>query len=318
MTNKNLFNWEVQNMFLKYLVQMIKLTRAHICIAVLPSFWLGSLFALVLGYNFNLIIFIWGFFIIFLVYASASYINDYYDYSADKYNRQFGFSGGSGVLQKYPNLKNSTKITAAVMIIFSIILTIILSNYTYIPLWSVGYISIGAFFSWFYTAPPIRLSYRGMSEIPHFIAGIMNTGWGYILLTGVIDLNLLIFAIPLSLHLLNVIFIFEIPDREADIHGGKKNFIVSHGRKTAYLLISILFWIATFYYFVLAITGWFEEYINFWILSIFSLIPSVVATYYYIKKPIGQKIATKYAIRTALSLFSVSILMLSYFLILQF
>ncbi|KYK31060.1 MAG: hypothetical protein AYK22_02625 [Thermoplasmatales archaeon SG8-52-3] len=305
-------------MLLTYVKQMIKLTRAHIGIAVLPSFWLGSLFALVLGYEFDLLIFLWGFLIIFLIYASASYVNDYYDFDADKHNRQFGFSGGSGVLQKYPQLRNVTKYLAAGFIFISLILTAILSLTTFIPIWSVGFIALGAFFSWFYSAPPIKFSYRGMSEFPHFIAGIMNTGWGYILLTGTFDLTILIFAIPLSLHLLNVILIFEIPDKEADVHGGKKNFIVNRGRQNSFLLISIIFWISTIYFIFLALIRWYAEYINFWIIAIVSVFPTIVSTYTYLKKPLEQNIATKYAIRNALSLFSISIFFLAYFIILQF
>jgi 1,4-dihydroxy-2-naphthoate octaprenyltransferase len=153
-----------------------------------------------------------------------------------------------------------------------------------------------------------------MSEIPHFIAGIMNTCWGYILVTGVIDLNILIFAIPLSLHLLNVILIFEIPDKEADIHGKKKNFIVTYGRKNAYLLIILIFWIATAYYVVLSLTGWYSEYINYWLLSFLSIIPAILATNMYLKRPLEKDIATKFAIKTALSLFSFSIIFLVYFI----
>jgi 1,4-dihydroxy-2-naphthoate octaprenyltransferase len=305
-------------MLITYVKQMIKLTRGHIGIAVLPSFWLGSLFALVLGYEFNLLIFLWGFLIIFLIYASASYINDYYDYEADKHNRQFGFSGGSGVLQKYPQLRQVTKYLAAGFIFISLILTAILAFMTYIPIWSVGFIALGAFFSWFYSAPPIRFSYRGMSEFPHFIAGLMNTGWGYILLTGTLDITLLIFAIPLSLHLLNVILIFEIPDKEADVHGGKKNFIVNRGRQNSYLLICIIFWFSTIYFLVLAIIDWYSQYINFWIIATVSLFPSILSTYTFLKKPLEKNIATKYAIRNALSLFTISIIFLAYFLILQF
>jgi 1,4-dihydroxy-2-naphthoate octaprenyltransferase len=299
---------------MNYLVQLIKLTRAHIGIAVLPSFFLGSIFAIILGYDFKFMIFLWGFLIIFLIYASASYINDFYDFSADKYNQQFGFSGGSGVLQKFPELKNIIQYLALIMVLLSLFLTTILTFTTYIPFWSVGFIGIGAFFSWFYSAPPIRFSYRGMSEIPHFIAGIMNTAWGYILVTGNIDLNLLIFAVPLSLHLLNVILIFEIPDREADIHGKKKNIIVTYGRKNSYLLITSIFLIATSYYFVLAITDWYSQYINFWLISYVSIIPAILAIFMYLKKPLEKDIATKFAIKTAISLFIFSIMFLIYFI----
>ena len=305
-------------MYLTYIAQMIKLTRAHIGIAVLPSFWLGSLFALSIGFKFNPLIFLLGFLIIFLIYASASYINDFYDFEADKYNRQFGFSGGSGVLQKYPELRSVTKWAAVGLILLSLLLTVLLSWTTFIPFWSVGYIALGAFFSWFYSAPPIRFSYRGMSEFPHFIAGIMNTGWGYMLLTGTLDLTLLIFAVPISLHLLNIILIFEIPDREADIHGEKRNFIVKRGRQNSYLLICFIFWLSTFYFMVLAISGWYSRYINFWILMLISVFPSIIATFTYFKKPLEQQQATKYAIRISLSLFTFSIVILAYFIYIQF
>ena len=305
-------------MIVTNIIQMVKLTRAHIGIAVLPSFWLGSLFALVLGYEFNLFIFLMGFIIIFLLYSSASYINDYYDYDADKYNRQFGFSGGSGVLQKFPELKEPTRYLAFVFVALSLILTIILAFITFIPLWSIGFIGIGAFFSWYYSAPPIRLSYRGVGELPHFIAGLMNAAWGYMLLTGTIDIVLIIFAIPLSLHLLNVILIFEIPDREADIHGGKSNFIVNYGRNKSFFIICIIFWFTTIYLFGLAFLEWYSTSINFYLLAILSFIPSTISTIIYLKKPIEQSIATKYAIKTALSLFVFSIAMLVYFIYLQF
>jgi len=298
--------------------QYIKLTRAHIGIAVLPSFWLGSLFASVLGYEFNIFIFLSGFLIIFLMYASASYINDYYDFEADKYNRQFGFSGGSGVLQKYPELKEPTRYLAFIFIIISLILTIVLASISFIPFWSIVFIGIGSFFSWFYSAPPIRLSYRGVGEVPHFIAGLMNAAWGYMMLTGTIDLVLIIFAIPLSVHLLNVILIFEIPDKEADVHGGKTNFIVNHGRKNSFLLIAILFWFTTIYYFFLAYSGWYSNFINFYLLAISSCIPSIISSLMYLKKSFNKPIATKSAIQIALSLFLFSISMMLYFIFLQF
>ena len=301
-----------------YIKQLIKLTRAHIGVAILPSFLLGYLFALAIGYEFNLFVFLIGFVIIFFLYASASYINDYYDYESDKHNIQFGFSGGSGVLQEYPELKESVRILAFVFILISIILTIILAVFSSIPLWSIAFVSIGAFFAWFYSAPPIRLSYKGCGELPHFIAGLMNTAWGYLLIAGTIDFILIIFAIPISLHLLNVILIFEIPDKEADINGGKRNFIVNHGRKHSFLLICIIFWITTLYFFVLSYLNWYSNFINFYFISVFSLIPSIISTIVYLKKPFEYSISTKSAIQTAISLFIFSIVIVFYFIYLQF
>lgn len=301
-----------------YLWQIVKLARMPIVLAVIPLFLIGVLFAWRTGAKFSVSNFLWGFSILFLIEIAASFANDYFDYHADKHNRQFGFSGGSGVLLKYPELRKMTKWLAFLFILISLLFTILLSFFTYIPIWSVAYIAIGGFFSWFYSSPPLRFSYRGFSEIPHFVAGIMNAGWGYLLIAGTINLNIIIFAIPLSLHLLNVIFIFELPDREADINGGKKNFIVKYGRQKSFLLISIIFWIATIYFIFLAILGWFSDIINFWLLALISLLPSIVSTYNYMIKPFEQKLATKYAIRTAISLFFISISISVYFIYLQF
>ena len=305
-------------MILTYFTQMIKLTRAHIGVVVLPSFWLGCLFALLLGHSFNLSNFLIGFLIIFSLYASASYINDYYDFKSDQYNRQFGFSGGSGVLQQYPQLKKTTKNAAIGLNVFALLLTVYLAWTTILPIWAIGFVAIGIFFSYFYSAPPIQMAYKGIGEFPHFIAGIMNTSWGYILITGFIDLQIIIFAIPLSLHLLTVILLFEIPDKEADIHGGKQNFIVNHGRKKSFLLITTLFWFTTIYYIILSLTGWVEEFINFWLIGLISLIPTIVSTYFSWKPQLIQTEATKMAIKTALSLFTFSTTILVYFIILQF
>ena len=301
-----------------HIKQYIQLTRAHIGIAVLPSFLLGTLFALILGYEFNLLIFIIGFLVIFLIYASASYINDYHDFEADKHNRQFGFSGGSGVLQKYPELKEQTRNFAVIFILISLFLTLLLTRISYLPWWSTLFIGVGAFFSWFYSAPPLSLSYKGIGELPHFIAGLMNTAWGYILLTGSIDIVLIIFAIPLSFHLLNVILIFEIPDLEADIHGGKTNYIVKKGRKKGFFLIMLIFWFTSLYFFSLAFFGWYSYLINFYLITLLSLIPSIISTIKYLEKPIDRSTATKSAIKTALSLFISSMGMILYFMFLLF
>ena len=305
-------------MYLTYILQMIKLTRAQIGIAVLPSFFLGTLFALILGYEFNLSIFIWGFIIIFLLYAAASYVNDYYDFNADKYNQQFGFSGGSGVLQKYPQLKNFAKLGAIGMMAASIILTAILAYISFIPFWTIGFIGIGIFFTWFYSAPPVKLVYRGFSEIPHFIAGLMNAGWGYILVTGTLDLPILIFSIPLALYLLNIILIFEIPDVEADIHGNKTNFIVKHGRRAGFLAISLIFWFATIYFFILALVGWLNNDINFILIMTISVIPGLYSLFAFFKNSFDKKQATHYAIRAAFTIFGLSIFLIVYFFILLF
>jgi len=69
---------------------------------------------------------------------------------------------------------------------------------------------------------------------------------------------------------------------------------------------------------ILAFSQWYVNYINFWILALISVIPSLYSSYTYLKKPFEQKKATFYAIRNAVALFTISIVILIYFISLQF
>ena len=239
-----------------YLKQIFKLTRISIVLAVLPIFFLGVLFALINGVEFSKTKFLWGFIIIFLIEIGASFANDYFDYEADKYNKQFGFSGGSGVLLDYPELKPFAKWASIFLMISALILTVLFVWVMSLPIWVIGYICVAIFFCWFYTAFPLKFVYRGLGELPHFLAGIMFPGWGYLILKGTLDMSIILFAIPFGLLGLTVILNFEIPDLEADLSGGKKNLVVLKGRLFSFIIIMLLYALATTYYFILAFIGW--------------------------------------------------------------
>jgi len=89
-------------MKLFYLWEIVKLARMPIVLAVIPIFLIGVLFALHIGVVFSFVNFLWGFGILLIIEIAASFANDYFDYDADKHNKQFGFSGGSGVLLQHP------------------------------------------------------------------------------------------------------------------------------------------------------------------------------------------------------------------------
>lgn len=76
-----------------------------------------------------------------------------------------------------------------------------------------------------------------------------------------------------------MILIFELPDKEADFHGDKKNLIVTRGRQKSFFLINIIFWISSIYFLVLALTGWYTKYINFWIITAVSILILVYFLY---------------------------------------
>jgi len=283
--------------------QIVKLARLPIALPLLPMFFVGVLFAMTTGAQFILENVIWGFSILFLNAIAAAYANDYFDYEGDKYNEQFGFSGGSGVLLAHPELRPFAKWAAVFLFIISLVLTAIFTWLASLPIWTIGYIAIGVFFFWFYTAPPVKLCYRGLGEPPHLLAGIMIPAWGYLVITGTLDLKLLIFAIPIGLFFLTVIFNFEIPDREADLHAGKSNLVVKKGRRFSFQLVMVLYMVSTIYFTILALNNWLTDSINFWVIVILSLIPFTVAFYSVLYAPDDKEGATPYAIKNAVSSF---------------
>jgi len=293
---------------------MVMLARLPIAIGVLPTFFLGSLFALVNGNEFFLVNFLWGFIILFLIEIAAAYANDYFDYEGDKHNRQFGFSGGSGILQKYPHLLSVAKWSAVFLFSVSLILTLLMVWHFSFPFWVAGYILTAILFCWFYTAPPIKLAYRGLGELPHLLAGIMFPGWGYLILTGTLDWPLFIFALPFGFSGLTVILNFEIPDREADLNAKKSNLIVIMGRRFTFKVIFGLYLFVSLYFFGLGMTGFLENKINFYIVGLLSLLPAFFSLLGAMKTTEKREVATRYAITTAVSHFLSVFLIMGYFI----
>ena len=284
-----------------YLWQLVKLARMPIVFAVIPLFLIGVLFAWRTGAEFSLGSFLWGFSILFIIEIAASFANDYFDYEADKHNKQIGFSGGSGVLLEYPELLPFAKWASVCMFLLALLLTGFFIIIFPVPFWALGYIGVAVFFCWFYTAPPLRFVYRGLGEIPHMLAGVMFPGWGYLILTGTISLELFVFSIPFGLLGLTVILNFEIPDMEADINGGKRNLIVRKGRYFSFTAIMILYLAVVIFFLVLSYTTWLNTPITLWAITLVACIPLFISIVPVLKKIVQPKLATKFAIRNAIA-----------------
>jgi 1,4-dihydroxy-2-naphthoate octaprenyltransferase len=129
----------------------------------------------------------------------------------------------------------------------------------------------------------------------------MFPGWGYLILTKTISLDLLIFAIPFGFLGLTVILNFEIPDMEADIHGGKHNLIVRKGRFFSFITIMVLYLAAFIFFLILSYTSWLHTSINIWLITLLASIPLFVSTVPVFKKIVARESATKYAISNSIA-----------------
>ncbi len=243
--------------------------------------------------------FIWGYAVFLPAHLMVNYSNEYFDQEVDRYSYKTNFSGGSGVLLDHPELVNFTRKFSLTLIIISLILGISFS-YTYNSVMFLILTISGNLLGWFYTAPPLKLSYRGLGEIATVLTGFLMPGLGYVAVTGTINLPFLIFSIPLMVFLLIFILSVEIPDREADLKGGKKTFIVRYGRENSLFLTMAAAILASLCF--LALPNNIFSPINLYLIALLSIIPLISAIISYLNRGKSLKIISKSATRNVSAL----------------
>ncbi len=295
------------------LIKIIKLGRPQFTFGILMYFLIGTLFALLLNAQFVWSKFIWGYLILFMASMATHYSNDYFDFEVDHYGTRTPFSGGSMILVENPELKELSKKLAYLFIALSLILAAGFTIVFAFPLSFFLFVLFGNALVWFYAAPPVKLSYRGLGEFANTLNGFIMPGAGYFVMMGTIDLPFLIFSIPfLFLQFMFTIGV-EIPDLEGDKLGGKITWIVSKGREFGFKLIGIAVVLATISFLIIPLTNLFPPIIDFRILALISLVPLSLGLWGLWKKPVDKKTATKLATLNVASLFAVWILVNFYF-----
>jgi len=176
------------------------------------------------------------------------------------------------------------------------------------------FVLLGNALLWFYSAPPLKLSYRRLGEIANIINGFIMPAMGYFVVMGTIDLQFVIFSIPFMFLQLMFTVGVEIPDLEGDKLGGKITWTVSKGREFSFTLLGISAILATTSFVVIPLTNLFPQSINFLILTLISVISLSLGILSITKRPIAKKSATKLATLNVASLFAVIILINCYFI----
>ena len=277
-------------------------------------FLIGTLLALLLNAEFNLYKFIWGYLILFMASMATHYSNDYFDFRVDQFGTRTPFSGGSGILVENPELKDLSKKLAYFFICLSIIIAAGFTVYYSFPITFFLFVLFGNALVWFYSAPPIKLSYRGLGEIGNLLNGFIMPGAGYFVTMGTIDLPFIVFSIPFLFLQFMFTMGVEIPDLEGDKMGGKITWIVSKGREFGFRLMGLSVLLATLSFLLIPLTNLYPQLIDFRVLTIFSLIPLCLGIFAFWKKPIDKLRATKLATLNVGSLFAVWILINAYFI----
>jgi 1,4-dihydroxy-2-naphthoate octaprenyltransferase len=211
---------------------IFRLARLHFLILGFLLYLVGYLIASVYGAQPDVVRFLFGYLGFGLAHLSVSFSNDYFDRVADRNSEKTFFSGGSKVLVEHPELEKFC-LKMAIFLLIASIFTIALFTFTfgYSP-WLLVFGSIGGLTGWFYTAPPLRLAYRGLGEATTMLAvGFLMPGMGYFVAAGFLSSSFITWVFPLSCYGIFFIITVELPDLESDKISNKMNVVVRWGRR---------------------------------------------------------------------------------------
>src|SRR4030066_2298993 len=178
-----------------------------------------------------------------LVHITVNVINDYYDYvdGIDLNTQRTPFSGGSGILPS--NLLKPKQAfwlaTISLLVAMGIgAYFVLVKGWLLFPL-----LLVAGFSAYFYNV------YMAKWLLGEFFAGL-NFGpllvlGSYFVQTGRYSWEALFASITPGILTANLLFLNEFPDREADLKGGRRHFVISMGKKDASYLF-VVFLIASY------------------------------------------------------------------------
>lgn len=214
--------------FKETLVVWFKAARApFLVVSLLPAI-LGGVIAWYDG-AFDWTIFIMATIGIVMAHGAADFIDDYYDY--------INGNLGNKDQQFHDSPLIDGKVTTRQVLIaaaLSMLIAVGAGIYLLIEVgWPVLYLmAAGAFIVFFYTAPPVRLNYRGLGETALFFAfGPMIVFGMYYVLTGTYSWEPIIISAPIGIFTMNVGIVSNIFDHDDDVKSGKRCIPVRFGQK---------------------------------------------------------------------------------------
>ncbi len=169
---------------------------------------------------------------IMALHAGANIANDYFDHLSrnDWLNTNVTpFSGGRRFIQQGVMSPGATLLASLFFLTLGCAVgcvILLLTGSVFILLLGL----VGLVGGFFYTAPPVKLGYRGVGEIIiGILFGLLPVYGSYYLQAQVIDITPLIPGLIVAILILLVILINEFPDREADAAVDKKTLVVVFG-----------------------------------------------------------------------------------------
>jgi len=192
---------------------------------------------------------------------SANLFDDYFDYKAhhahfrNVLNRE-GFRARIGkcayLTSGQATVGQLLGVSLALMVITFLIGGVIF-YYRGLVIFAIA--AITAILAFFYSAPPLRLSYHGLGELViGVIFGPLNMIGIYYAACGTVDQTLVLISIPVGLLVMNIIYVHSMLDVVADKKTGKQTLAVFLDRPSA--MLSVLFFVLFLPFFIIGYGTW--------------------------------------------------------------
>jgi len=169
------------------------------------------------------------------IHLGLNVANDVFDtlQGADDANKTpTRFSGGSRVLQQaLVTIRQMSLLAAGCYGLAAVLGIVLLFLRGSVELVALGL--VGLFISLAYTAPPMRLAYRGLGEVAAAIGfgPVMLLGTYVVQSRGVLSSEAALLSAPVALLVAMILYVNEVPDRAGDAEAGKRTLPVRWSRR---------------------------------------------------------------------------------------
>lgn len=184
-----------------------------------------------------------------VVHAGANLVNDYHDRDGDARNdeRLSPFTGGSRAIQDGLFSPRAMAGYGYALLALTVAIGALLALTGRPQLWTVG--AIGLALAVAYSAPPLRLSARGLGEFVIIGAWLLVVLGADLVQRGSWSITALAAGLPIGLLVAAILHVNEFPDRAADAASGKQTIVVQLGPRLAAwaylaLVLAAYLWIA--------------------------------------------------------------------------
>jgi 1,4-dihydroxy-2-naphthoate octaprenyltransferase len=186
---------------------------------------------------------------VLLMHIGSNLANEFHDHqtAADrKSSHRGGLSGGSGLIQAgvLPARAFLTGAIACygVAACIGITLNVLLPGNLVLVLGVLGMLG-----GYFYTAPPLKLSYRGIGEVVvALLFGVLPVVGAYFVQARTVSWQVVAASLPISFAVVLVLWVNEIVDAESDAAAGKMTMVTRLGTRIAGRVVALTLAILVF------------------------------------------------------------------------